>query len=225
MTSLLVLYEDAKATRRSFGPHELLKSMVADVTGISVWQLKDRVAGRPLKGVGNVLKAIKNLDELDRLASGGPPVLAILDDDKIRDWLGLPRSAAPEEVEEQVRSQCDQRAGSRWSSWSGISRAWSRRSRRVTPDSRPNCAWRRCGRMAMPATACSRKLPSTLLSESCEIASASGCRRGGVPSTRLSLHSQRDRPYSGKAPSLSAPGPCRSSASRICSRNCGGTSA
>jgi hypothetical protein len=93
---LVVLYEDSRGQTKDFGPHELLLALVADDTRADFWHLRGRVDGRPLRGIGNVVKAIK---DLDRLSPSGGKVLLIVDGDHIRETLSLPREADGAEIE------------------------------------------------------------------------------------------------------------------------------
>lgn len=89
MTALLVLYEDSRGAKGKFGPHEFFLGCVADVTGLSIHSLKRRVVDNPVNGVGKLLGHLRELDELDHLAPHGAPILAILDEDRVRDHASL----------------------------------------------------------------------------------------------------------------------------------------
>lgn len=107
MTVALVLYEDSRGVGGDFGPHDLLAALVADERGTDVYSVLRVAKGIPMKGVGDLLKAIKELDRFRNFAPGGAPILIVVDNDKIRDHLKLP-DAPSADVESAIRSRCDQ---------------------------------------------------------------------------------------------------------------------
>lgn len=108
MTVALVLYEDSRGGGGDFGPHELLASLAADERGVDVYAVLRATKAMPMKGVGNLLKAVKDLDRLQSFAPSGAPILLVVDGDKIRDHLKLPPNAAAATVESVIRGRCNQ---------------------------------------------------------------------------------------------------------------------
>jgi hypothetical protein len=95
-----VLYEDEAAAKpTNYGPHILLLACVADARGTDVWILRGRTAGIPKKGDTKVRAALR--DEGDLLATRGP-LVAMVDDDRVRRCYGLPTSACKREVLDAV---------------------------------------------------------------------------------------------------------------------------
>jgi hypothetical protein len=81
-----VLWEDQRpANAKRFGPHELLVACLADEIAQARDTLSPRIISVPMKGNGNVLRAIQQ--NLGRLGEAGP-VCAVFDRDKIRDLVG-----------------------------------------------------------------------------------------------------------------------------------------
>lgn len=85
MTAILVLYEDSRGAKGAFGPHEFFLGCVADTTGHDIHSLKRRVRAYPVNGVSKLLGHLHELDGLDHLAPQGAPILAVLDEDRVRD--------------------------------------------------------------------------------------------------------------------------------------------
>jgi hypothetical protein len=81
--------------------------MVADEIGADFFSVAKQVKALPLKGVTNVLCAIKDLDRLSKLRPGGAPVVAVLDSDRIRDHAEARDKTLPE-IEEMIRRSCAQ---------------------------------------------------------------------------------------------------------------------
>lgn len=101
-----ILYEDQRGQRQGFGLHGLVKACVFDaINGERRWldgeALKDC---RPLKGAGNVLRACR--EDIDLIAADGRAVVAVFDDDKIRELLGLPLKATEARGEQEIRKGC-----------------------------------------------------------------------------------------------------------------------
>lgn len=84
-----VLWEDQLGGQtKSFGPHELLIACLEDRTGQPRTVLKHLVVSVPLKGNGNVRRALQR--NLGKLIQSGP-VVAVLDRDKAQDlWSQKP---------------------------------------------------------------------------------------------------------------------------------------
>lgn len=102
MPSVVVLYED-KSPGRCFGVHKLLVSCIHDRLGGARSDMKAAIDGRPLKGNTRVLTACR--DELEILTRGGTPLVAVLDDDKIRARVGLEAFATEPEVLRRIAEQ------------------------------------------------------------------------------------------------------------------------
>lgn len=98
MTAILVLYEDSRGAKGEFRPHDFFVGCVADSTNGDQHDLKRRARAYPVKGVGKLLSHLRDLDDLDHLAPGGAPILAVLDNDHVREHFppaaGLPASQA-----------------------------------------------------------------------------------------------------------------------------------
>lgn len=91
-----VLYEDAPdGPPRNFGPHALLLACIEDRTGEDRYALRDRVEPVPKKSNGNVKRALEN--DAERLHAAGP-VVAVLDDDRVKELYSLPPAALRCEV-------------------------------------------------------------------------------------------------------------------------------
>jgi hypothetical protein len=106
VTRILVLYEDSRSPTGDFGPHEFFLGCVADHTGESVWSLKSNVRAVPVRGVGNLLRHLRKIDQLDALIPGGGPVLAVIDQDRVRDHYKAGTGKATTEVEQQITQEC-----------------------------------------------------------------------------------------------------------------------
>lgn len=104
MTRILILYEDSRAAKGPFGPHEFLLGCVADESGRSVYEVRALAKASPVRGAGNLLKALKHIDDLNRSVAGAH-VLAIADSDRIRKHFS---AAGPEttnlEIAERIRA-------------------------------------------------------------------------------------------------------------------------
>lgn len=83
-----VLYEDQRGTEvREFGPHALLTAIVADGLGVDIGNLKNVLRAIPKKGVSKVLSEVK-LNH-SRLTQDGRWLVVLIDDDRVREHLGL----------------------------------------------------------------------------------------------------------------------------------------
>jgi hypothetical protein len=100
---ILVLYEDARAPNGTFGPHDLVLGCVADERKCSVYTLQPGVRGVPIKGVGNLLKALWDVERLSKLAPGNTPILAVVDEDHIGDHI---QGKSASEIEAAIRARC-----------------------------------------------------------------------------------------------------------------------
>jgi len=83
-----ILYEDEArgGETKEFGPHNLIVACVADRCGRTIWDLKQQIDGRPMKGCSKVIKESGNVE---LIAPDCHPVVMLLDDDQIRRQLGL----------------------------------------------------------------------------------------------------------------------------------------
>lgn len=102
MTALLVLYEDSRGAKGTFGPHEFFLGCVADTTGRSIHSLKRKVLAYPVNGVSKLLGHLRELDELDHLAPQGASILAILDEDRVREHAPLAGMSAADAANKLV---------------------------------------------------------------------------------------------------------------------------
>ena len=93
---ILVLYEDRRADAGSFDLHRFLVACIFDEVDGRRHLLEDALAARPLKGVVNVLGAVR--DEFHDIAPRGEVVVAIFDNDRVRRLLGLPSDTGDEQV-------------------------------------------------------------------------------------------------------------------------------
>lgn len=92
-----ILYEDQRGPRQGFGLHALVVACVFDVIDGEHRHVEDRLSdARPLKGVQNVLRAC--CEDIDLLAADGRFIVAVMDDDAIRQALKLPEEAGEETV-------------------------------------------------------------------------------------------------------------------------------
>jgi len=100
-----ILYEDQRGPRQGFGLHALVKACVFDAINGERHRVEGSLGDhRPLKGVENVLKACR--DEFELIAADGRTVIAVIDNDQIRRHLKLPRTAADDLVEREIRRGC-----------------------------------------------------------------------------------------------------------------------
>jgi hypothetical protein len=99
----VVLYEDSRGRQpRDFGPHSLALACVADDLGVDsgLWHLKASFPALPKNGNAELLKALER--EANDLRAGGTEIVAVIDDDRIRDPLRLPPAACKRAVLDQV---------------------------------------------------------------------------------------------------------------------------
>jgi hypothetical protein len=99
-----VLYEDQRGPRQGFGLHSFVKACVFDVINGERHRVEGMLDGRPLKGVQAVIKACR--EDIDLIAADGRCVVALLDDDAIREQLKLRRTASDAEVDLEIRKGC-----------------------------------------------------------------------------------------------------------------------
>ncbi len=103
--AVTVLYEDQRGPRQGFGLHALVKACVFDAINGERHRVEGMLSDhRPLKGVQALLKACR--EEIDLIAADGRRVVAVFDDDAIREQLKLPHTAADALVEREIRKGC-----------------------------------------------------------------------------------------------------------------------
>lgn len=103
--AVTVLYEDQRGSRQGFGLHALVKACVFDAINGERHRVEGMLSDhRPLKGVQALLKACR--EEIDLIAADGRRVVAVFDDDAIREQLKLPHTAADALVEREIRKGC-----------------------------------------------------------------------------------------------------------------------
>lgn len=97
---IAVLYEDklAASKARNFGPHVLVLTCVAEQTKCDRERLGQNVHGIPRKGIGNLLADCRAPILGDRYAR----VIAVCDDDKVREHLNLPTTACKDQVRRAI---------------------------------------------------------------------------------------------------------------------------
>lgn len=97
MAGVQILYEDqASGSPNEYGPHKLVCWLVWDRLqsageDIAFFEVRRLVRGNPKKGVDKVLAACR--EELETFAAGGTFVIALLDNDRVREHVGLPKDA------------------------------------------------------------------------------------------------------------------------------------
>jgi hypothetical protein len=102
MRKVCVLYEDSRGPRQGFGLHELVKACVFDAVNGERPRFEEALKDcRPLKGAPALLKTCRQ--DVDLIASDGRAVVAVFDNDRIRELLGLPPNATEARVEKEIR--------------------------------------------------------------------------------------------------------------------------
>lgn len=100
--ALTILYEDARGQAKGFGLHTLVKACVHDAINGDRHRVEGTLSdARPLKGVQNVLRACR--EDIDLIAADGRTVVAVIDNDAIRQHLKLPRTASDAQVEQEIK--------------------------------------------------------------------------------------------------------------------------
>ncbi len=103
MKRIAMLYEDQLAPDsppRAFGPHVLVLACVADRLGHPRERLEPHVDAYACKGIGRLLAKCREPILADRHAI----VIAVCDDDRVREHLKLPASACKAQVRGAVAS-------------------------------------------------------------------------------------------------------------------------
>jgi hypothetical protein len=98
---IVVLYEDSsnKGDVKNFGPHRFVQACLRDrLAGESAHAVAALVEDRPMKGSSRVLADIRAIVE-------GADVFVVLDDDRIRGALDVPRDMSAAEVTSVVRAR------------------------------------------------------------------------------------------------------------------------
>lgn len=100
---VVVLYEDRHGKTPEFGLHELVLRLVAEEAGCEPWNLKKHITDHPCSGNANLLKKAR---AVDAVAPNGETVVAVIDDDKVRNLLGLPKNACKRDVLAKILEGC-----------------------------------------------------------------------------------------------------------------------
>lgn len=101
---IAVLYEDQLATAKpkNFGPHVLMLACLADRIGRDREQLTRHIEPLPRKGVDKLISTCAQPGFGDLYAR----VVAVCDDDRVREHLGLPVRACKTQVRAALVSRC-----------------------------------------------------------------------------------------------------------------------
>lgn len=97
---IYLLYEDQRGPQKNFAPHAFLVRCVAEELGRQPRELQKRLEAIPCKGDSKVIA--KLTDELDPVTRSGNPVVAVMDDDQIRQLLKLAPSTKKRDVAAHV---------------------------------------------------------------------------------------------------------------------------
>lgn len=100
-----VLYEDKMqvGSGGAFPPHDFVLAMVADLTGSSVWHLRNLVDKNPRNGVTKVIADLKRTN----LLAGGGKLCVLVDRDRVAEHLGLPNNASEAAVTAALSERSD----------------------------------------------------------------------------------------------------------------------
>lgn len=96
-----VLWEDQRGPTNNFGPHELLLALVYDVKDGDPHRLRKVIEGRQMKGDSKVLKSFREGGA--DIACDGRHLIAVFDDDRVRNLLHLRGDTTEAEVVEKIR--------------------------------------------------------------------------------------------------------------------------
>jgi hypothetical protein len=97
-----VLYEDSLgANPKYFGPHELLCACVADRTSRSLYELRSALSCNPRRGVGGLRQAASMAAHA--FAAAPHLLMVLVDNDRIREHLGLRQDACRAQVVAAMR--------------------------------------------------------------------------------------------------------------------------
>jgi len=102
-----VLYEDQQGPNNQFGLHKFVMRCLCDQCAVAPeneYKVHGAVSSRQLKGDSKVLNALWN--DLPNIAGSSESVIAVLDNDRIRDALGLSSQASDDEVYQTIRDRC-----------------------------------------------------------------------------------------------------------------------
>jgi hypothetical protein len=100
-----VLYEDKMqvGSGGAFPPHDFVLAMVADVTGHTVWDLRQLVEKNPRNSVSKLIGDLKRTS----LLAGSGQLCLVVDRDRIAEHVGLPKNAAEVDVTKALRARSD----------------------------------------------------------------------------------------------------------------------
>lgn len=102
----IILYEDERGPTKEFGLHNLVMACVADELDLDLYRVKEHADPRPMKGVNKLLQACWR--DVRKMAARGQRVIALIDDDRIRDNLpGMDARRTDEEVIREIRKRSD----------------------------------------------------------------------------------------------------------------------
>lgn len=105
----VILYEDRRGPETEFGLHNLVSACVADDAGGSLFAMRRKLDGRPMKGVQSLLRSCRT--NIRRLSAKGQPVFALIDADKIREQLmheGVAPDADDAAVTRAIKARCEE---------------------------------------------------------------------------------------------------------------------
>jgi hypothetical protein len=94
---IIILYEDSNGAGevRDYAPNRLLLSCIADRLSLPLADLARLIEPRPRK---SNTKVLADLEHAEDITQGQCALVLVLDSDRIREPLGLPSGASPEEV-------------------------------------------------------------------------------------------------------------------------------
>lgn len=104
----VILYEDRRGPEKEFGLHNLVVACVVDDAGGDWFDLRKKLDGRPMKGAQNLLRSCRK--DILRLSPRGQMVLALIDNDAIREQLrheGVRDDADDDEIVRVIKAACD----------------------------------------------------------------------------------------------------------------------
>jgi hypothetical protein len=102
-----ILYEDQRGPSNKFGLHKFVLRCLCDQSAVAPddqYRVDATIDGRQLKGNSKLLHAVRN--DLPNIAANGRPVIAMFDNDRIRDLLKLPDNTLDDEVCAAIHPGC-----------------------------------------------------------------------------------------------------------------------
>ncbi|MBN2494958.1 MAG: hypothetical protein JXR96_10240 [Deltaproteobacteria bacterium] len=99
---IIVLYEDQRDPAGDFPFHELILSCVYDSIDRNRQILTEKIKGNPKKGNSKLLRSLR--EDLSCLRDSCQHVIAVFDDDKVRELIGLGKKAKEQEVIEEIKA-------------------------------------------------------------------------------------------------------------------------